>query len=61
MDVAFKCHCSRERIDDALISVGKHELQAILEEDGKAEVNCHFCNKTYHYDEKQLQALIDQL
>jgi len=61
MDVSFKCHCSRERIDDALISVGKHELQAILEEDGKAEVNCHFCNKSYHYDEKQLQELIDQL
>jgi len=61
MDVAFKCHCSRDRIDEALMSVGKNELQAILEEDGQAEVKCHFCNEAYHYDEKQLQELINQL
>lgn len=61
MDVKFECHCSRERIEGALLSIGKHELQLILEEDGKAEVKCHFCNEGYHFSEDQLKDLINQL
>lgn len=60
MPVSFRCKCSRDRIDQTLISLGKQELEAMLREDGQAEVSCHFCNKTYTYNSEQLQALIDQ-
>src|SRR5690606_22467793 len=61
MPVEFRCKCSRERIDQTLISLGKEELEAIIDETGKAEVNCHFCNETYVYDGKQLKELLEQL
>ncbi|MFB7141625.1 Hsp33 family molecular chaperone HslO [Gottfriedia sp. NPDC056225] len=61
MDVKFQCQCSRERIEGALLSVGKHELQLMLEEDGEAEVKCHFCNEPYHFTGEQIQGLINQL
>jgi molecular chaperone Hsp33 len=59
MDVMFRCKCSRERIESTLISLGKSELQEILEEEGFAEVVCHFCNETYRYDGEELQRMID--
>lgn len=55
----FYCDCSREKIEKALIAIGKDELTAILEEDKKAEVHCHFCNKDYHFDENDLKTLIE--
>jgi molecular chaperone Hsp33 len=61
MDVQFKCQCSRERIEGALLSIGKNELQLLLEEDGEAEVKCHFCNEAYHFSENDLKGLIEQL
>ncbi|WP_088014787.1 Hsp33 family molecular chaperone HslO [Gottfriedia acidiceleris] len=61
MDVKFQCQCSRERIEGALLSIGKQELQLILDEDGEAEVTCHFCNQPYHYSEEQLKELINKL
>ena len=61
MDVKFQCQCSRERIEGALVSIGKQELQLILEEDGEAEVKCHFCNEAYHFSDEQLKELISQM
>lgn len=58
---AYKCNCSRSRIDRALISIGKEELQKILDEDGKAEISCHFCNSVYNYNDKELAALIKNI
>ncbi|MCY9662786.1 Hsp33 family molecular chaperone HslO [Paenibacillus chondroitinus] len=59
MDVMFRCKCSRERIESTLISLGKAELQEILEDEGFAEVVCHFCNEAYRFDEEDLQRMID--
>jgi molecular chaperone Hsp33 len=56
--VQFRCRCSRERVEQTLISLGKSELEAILQEDGKAEVVCHFCNEPYIFEGEQLQELI---
>jgi molecular chaperone Hsp33 len=58
MPVQFRCRCSRERVEQTLISLGKSELEAILQEDGKAEVVCHFCNEPYIFEGEQLQKLI---
>lgn len=60
-EVKFKCNCSKEKMTKALISIGKNELQAILKEDKKAELVCHFCNKKYEFDEQELKELINNI
>lgn len=55
---AYECDCSRARIERALLSIGREELQEILQQDGQAELTCHFCNKRYHFDRAQLAALL---
>lgn len=59
MDVMFRCKCSREKVESTLISLGKKELQEMLEDEGFAEVICHFCNEAYRYDGEDLQRMID--
>ena len=57
-DMRFYCNCSKERIEKALISVGKKELQAMIEEDKPIEVNCHFCNKHYPVTVEELKDML---
>ena len=56
----YSCDCSRERMERALISLGRQELQSIIEEDGKAELVCHFCNKKYAFDKEALTELLKE-
>ena len=60
MDIRFQCQCSEERVEKTLISLGQHELEQLIAEEGQAEVVCHFCNEAYHFDKDQLQQLLDQ-
>ena len=57
----LKCDCSVERMEQALISIGKKDLQEIIDEDGKAEIVCHFCRTKYQFDKDQLQDLLKQI
>lgn len=59
--VRFNCDCSEERMERALISIGKEDLAKIIEEDGKAEIVCHFCNKKYLFDEDRLKNLLKSI
>jgi len=52
--IEFRCNCSMQRAEGALIAIGKKELNDIIEEDKKAQINCHFCNTSYDFDEEQL-------
>ena len=56
----YKCNCSKEKVDRALISLGKSELLKIMQEDEATEVVCDFCNKTYVYNKEDLKALYDK-
>ena len=58
LPVQFKCSCSRERFERALIALGEEELRDILETDGSAELVCHFCSEVYRFDAKDLTALL---
>lgn len=58
--VAFKCKCSRERLRDVLKGIGKDELTSILQEQGHAELNCHFCGEKYLFDEDELKTMIGE-
>lgn len=60
MDIHFQCQCSEERVEKTLISLGQHELEQLIAEEGQAEVVCHFCNEAYHFDKDHLQRLLDQ-
>lgn len=55
--VAFKCQCSKERIENAVISLGAHEIQAMIDEEGQAEAQCHFCNEVYLLTREDLEQL----
>lgn len=56
----FHCNCSKGRIEKALISVGKKELQEMIDDGKTIEVNCHFCNKNYPVTVEELKSLMEQ-
>ncbi|MBI6546367.1 MAG: Hsp33 family molecular chaperone HslO [Cyanobacteria bacterium NC_groundwater_1444_Ag_S-0.65um_54_12] len=55
----FYCHCSVKRALNAILTLGKAEIRAMIVEEGKAEVRCHFCNEIYHFAEPELLALLE--
>jgi len=59
--VAYRCYCSRDRVERALISMGIDELEDMRREQGGCELGCQFCDKVYRYSAGELQALIDRL
>ena len=54
----YECNCSKERMERALSSLGKEEIKNIIAEDGKAELQCHFCNKKYEFNEDELRRIL---
>lgn len=58
MPIQFQCQCSEERISNAIISLGNDEIQDMIQTDGQAEANCHFCNETYHFTKENLEELL---
>ena len=60
-EIKWDCDCSRERIEQALMTIGEEDLQQILDEDGQAELQCQFCLKKYQFDRPQLQAILDSI
>lgn len=57
MPIQFECQCSRERISNALISLGTAELEDMIVTDGQAEAHCHFCNEFYNFTKEDLEEL----
>ena len=57
----YKCDCSKEHMEDALISIGKAELEDILNTDGQSELVCHFCHKKYLFSKDELEKIINKL
>ena len=58
--VEYECKCSKEKIKRGIISLGKEEIQKIIEEDEKLEATCHFCNKKYEFTKKELEGIIKE-
>lgn len=59
-DTNYYCNCSKERVEKALIAVGKEELEAIIMEDKKAQLTCQFCDKVYDFNEEDLKELLKE-
>ena len=60
-DLFFECDCSKEQMKAALITVGKDEIQAMINEDHGCEMTCHFCNTKYQFSEEELTELLTEL
>ena len=54
----YQCTCSRERMEKALISLGRKDLQSLIDEDQGAELICHFCRNKYNFTTEQLKDLL---
>lgn len=59
-EVGYVCDCSRERMERAIVSLGKAEIDAIIKEQGQAEIVCSFCNKPYVFNTEELGAMRDR-
>ncbi len=57
-NIEYKCNCSKERVEKALISMGKKELESMADEMETAEIKCHFCDKVYKFSNNELKKLI---
>ena len=60
-EVTYKCYCSRQRVESALISLGKKELQEIAADGKSFPVSCQFCDTIYEFTPEDIQALIASL
>ena len=61
MPVQFQCQCSKERFGAAIISLGVGEIQEMIDEDGGAEAQCHFCLEKYHFDKNELEGFVNEI
>lgn len=58
---SFQCNCSRERVERALISVGKKEIEEMIEDGDPVELSCHFCNEKYTFDIEELKTYTENI
>ena len=56
--IGYRCACSREKVERALLSMGKDELSKMAEEQEKSEVTCQFCDKVYTFSREELRQLL---
>ena len=57
----FRCDCSRSRVEKAIISIGRKDIQEMIDDGKDIEVNCHFCNKVYKFSVEELTGLLAKL
>lgn len=60
-DINWECDCSHERMANALATIGKKDMTEIIEEDGQAELQCHFCMKKYHFSREELTEILENM
>ncbi len=60
-DIHWNCDCSMDRMERALMSIGYTDLKEIIDEDGKAELQCQFCLEKYNFDKKHLEELLEAI
>lgn len=58
MDTRFRCNCSKERVAKALISIGRKELNEMIQEGKPIEMNCHFCNTNYTFTVEEMKEIL---
>lgn len=59
-EIHWECDCSKERMEQALMTIGADGLRELIEEDGKAEVGCQFCETRYTFTKEELEKLLEK-
>lgn len=59
-ETRFECNCSKERVEKAIISIGKKDIQEMIDDAKPIEVNCHFCNKNYTFSVDELKDMLER-
>lgn len=57
-DASFSCNCSKERVEKAIVSIGRKELNEMVQEGKPIEVTCHFCNRAYEFTVEDLKKIL---
>lgn len=60
MDTKFACNCSKHRIEKAIISIGRKDIQEMIDDGQPIEVNCHFCNTSYTFSVEELKEILNK-
>ena len=58
LPAAFSCNCSKERIEKAIVSIGKKDIQSMIDDGETIEVKCHFCNSAYYFTVEELKEIL---
>ncbi len=61
IEPVYNCDCSKENFENGLISLGKDEIKNIIEEDGHADIECHFCHKKYMFTKENLEKILESM
>lgn len=56
----FYCNCDKKRVEKAIISIGRHDIQEMIEDGQEIEVKCHFCNTAYQFSIDELKGIYTQ-
>ena len=59
--VEYRCYCSRDRMERALISLGPQQLESLIQEQGSAELSCQFCDNVQTFTRQQLETLLSNM
>ena len=57
----YECDCSKDTMSAGIATLGKEEIETIINEDGKAETVCHFCNKKYDFTKEELEEILKEI
>ena len=60
IDTKFECDCTRDKIEKAIISIGKKDIQEMIDDGEAIEVKCHFCNTSYKFEVEELEEILKQ-
>ena len=60
IEPVYECGCNKEKFADGLMTLGKEQLTELIEEDGKAEIKCQFCNKQYNFNKEELEEILER-
>ena len=60
-EIKWECDCSRERLEQVLMTIGRDDLEKIINEDGHAEMVCQFCTKKYHFEKSELEKILEEI
>ena len=61
IEPVYECECTKEKFADSLVTLGKEQLSELISEDGKAEIECQFCNKKYHFNKEELVEILNRI